>query len=262
MTEPTVENPKVSATGWAPLPGWTVLFDRLNGVPLVPYDASAGGEHALHEGQAVTDLGEMLRREGGEDVAVLPYSTHHVTVCDGIHERMLQGAPRKTDVRVLRTGDVDQFPAPLVDALAALLAAAAPGGTFSVADVERRNFAIVVGVEPVDDPTRKVVADISEARATFLDVLGDVLGRDLSAPWEPHITLGYLRRRPPSADLEALVGRLDEAARASTTWIELAGAGFYRFRDMNSFRRTSWPEADAESARPRGLGRLVSRWRP
>lgn len=261
MTEPTVENPKVGASGWAPLPGWTTLFDELDGVPLVPYDPAVGGEFTLHQGQPVTDLGEMLRLEGGDEVAVLPYSTHHVTVCDGIHERMLQRAKRKADVRVLRTGDVDQFPAPLVDALSSVLAAAAPGGTFSVANVERRNFAIVVGLEPVGDATRAVVDDITRQRATFLAALGEILGRDLNAPWEPHITLGYLRRRPPTDGLEALVGRLDDAARVSTTRVQLAGAGLFRFRDMTSFRRIPWPEAPAEADRPKGLGRLVSRWR-
>ena len=202
--------------------------------------------------------------EAGDAIAVLPYATHHVTVCDGIHARMLRKAPRQTHVRRLEGADPSGFPEPLSEAITALLIAAAPGGTFTISNVERRNYAIVVGLEPVG-ACNDVVAQISSARSAFLTILGELLGRELERPWQPHITLGYLRRRPPSADLEELVRRLDTETQVRTTRIHLAGAGFYRFNDMISFRRTPWPARGSPSVSGAGgskrLARFVSRWR-
>ena len=63
-TERPRKNPKVADDGWAPLPGWTILFDSLNGVSVAPYHAGSGDEYSLGREHALADLGEILRQRG------------------------------------------------------------------------------------------------------------------------------------------------------------------------------------------------------
>lgn len=230
MTDPG-HNPKVAPDGsWAPFRGWSILFDQVDGISLEGGASMTGDTISSEQGPLSVRLAAMLT-EAQPPVAVLPPSTHHVTICDGVNPGVVARSGTGTRVDLVDGPMPDVLHGPIQD----VIDAAADGLDFEVGRVELRNHALVLSLEPTP-ADRARAAELERRRDRLLTSLGGMLGLDLVSRWRPHITLAYRHPRTGTLDVQA-VDRLLDVLRVEQAVVTATGAGFYRFDSMVSFRR-------------------------
>ncbi len=226
--------PKVGhGLNWMPYAGWTILFDAEGGRP---FDATPCDEHSSQLAGVTGPMARTLGASKPDCVAVLPISTHHITVCDGVDPAMFARSPRSRHHRSLRTGDIDRFPRGLRTSIATLLETASSTLDLEISGAELRNTAIVVEFDPTHACT-DTFSSICTARADVLGILGDLLGLELGRPWRPHVTLGYLTDRDDHGSVRSVIAEIDAQASGVDDVVRMSGAGLYRFTSMIDFVR-------------------------
>lgn len=230
MTSPG-DNAKVAPDGsWTPFRGWSILFDQVDGI-FVDREVPTAGDVPAPEHETLSARLAATLTESHSPLAVLPASTHHVTVCDGVNPAVLQ---RSGDHRGV--GLVDgPMPEVLHEPIQDVIDAAADGLTLEVGRIELRNSALVLALEPTG-AHRARAKELERRRHRLLIVLGRLLGLEMTTQWRPHITLAY-RHHPTGGFGVQAVDRLLEQLRAEHPLVTAAGAGLYRFDSMVSFRR-------------------------
>lgn len=237
------------APTWAPIRGWSILFDD-------PGSPPTGGRlqrlTVVREPSGLYDsLAELapvlVTGEGARGVAWLPPSVFHVTVADGLSnvrigrsrrrrsrrawERLIEALPASVD-EIRRTLDRSSV------AWRGLLEAARNPVTFAFDGAEVRGDAIVACLRPLTTSDAVSLRSISRARAEALDALSRDLRADLTTPWRPHVTLGYVANRDIGS---SLVDRVSTAGRSHISkvgaTITFRSASLYVFTSMVEFWR-------------------------
>lgn len=253
---PTPTNPKLHVVAppvWRPFHGVSVLYDP-------PGCAALTGLHPLEGLPAAHDRDDRLYRvlrgcadhvaaagrRDGVDVALLPWRTYHVTLCDTINDGNL-GA-----VRADRRDEVSAFLGALPDSLLGTSAtirmlrdrvlprhvASAPI-RFGFERLVVRGLAIVAELAPVPDGRSGRVQRHEQERARYVTALGDEFGIEVPN-WHPHVTLGYLGSRADADRLGDLVTRSRSArvaGPAAGVTVTFRSAALYGFTDMASYWR-------------------------
>lgn len=226
--------PKVDhGLNWMPYDGWTILFDAEGGRP---FDTTPCDENSAQLAGVTGAMARTLGASKPDCVAVLPISTHHITVCDGVDPAMFARSPRSRHHRSLRTGDIDRFPRELRTAITTLLETASSTLDLEINGAELRGTAIVVNFDPTHACT-DAFSNVCSARADVLRILGDLLGLELGRPWRPHVTLGYLTDRDRRRSVRSVVAEIDAQASDVAGVLRMSGAGLYRFTSMVNFVR-------------------------
>lgn len=227
--------PKIDATGdWARFEGWSVLFDRVDGI-------SPGQEsRPLHTLSA--ELTRGLAELDDRTLKLLPSTTHHITVCDGVNTSRAQRSSRRDAEHLCRP---DRLPPSTTALIDELVAAARPGLAFRARHVEVRGSALVLALDAID---RVAFQTLQILRSRVLDDLQELLDVSLVAPWEPHITLAYTIGAASAPDTETMA-TANSIVHGHDGAIRAAGASIYRFDSMVSYQRwapaVGTPRADS-----------------
>jgi hypothetical protein len=253
MSGSAVTNRKLdeSGAGWAPFRGWSVLFDPPGAAPapsLLSLDPAAVEAEPAYGvlAQIATDLVDLTVASASVELVVLPASTYHVTICDGLAEDRV-AANDEASQQLL-----DELPASLADWATALdfaaphlwrlLAAAQGAHVLDVDSIEVRGHAVVAALSAARDTPGESDDALVDARDALLARLGEHHGADVGSPWRPHVTLAYLRRREDGALLASRLAHLGPQARDDVAPLTFSSASLYAFTDMVTYWRLPTPE--------------------
>lgn len=190
----------------------------------------------------------FARRHRDLPLAWLPPSTYHVTVMDGLsapHVAML-GPERARCLGAC----LDRLPRSVADlealtlgdgaALQRLCAAvgAAPVD-YRAVSIVCRGHAVLAELQPTDGSVDAHAA-IERLRESTLSTLEHQTGLQLTTPWQPHVSLGYVANRQAARALAAaLTEQPISADDIAEHTIRYRSAGVYGFLDMADYRRSA-----------------------
>jgi hypothetical protein len=251
-----ITNPKLSGvapTRWTPYPGISVLYD-------VPGCAAVGGVEPLerlarardrddrlyqHLRALAVEIGSAARTEGIE-VALVPWRTYHVTLCDMVNVGNRTRVRADQQPEVART--LDALPDSLLWAnsvMRVLLDPEVPWSvwadpvSFQVAGLEVWGQALVAPLSPVGYRSVAAAARHEAARSALAAQLRTRLDVQVQ-PWRPHVTVGYLANEDDAARArDSLVPRWRSSVRerAMGSSVTFRSASIHGFTDMVSFWR-------------------------
>lgn len=231
---------------WAPFAGYSVI---LNACAARPDRFIADRKNDPFSRTMATALDaanpDLLMRAGL--LCLLPPQSYHVTVADLVHQgnagqvRATARAAAKDMLAQARTGETS-----VPDFLSALdLAASHP--------LERKLTLRVAALEILSDRVLVLRMEAAEAtdaaemkrlevwRTALLDRLEAATGLVASAPWRPHLSLGYFAApdllRNHMEGLNPLLEKIDTRMREQV--ISFDAASLYRFASMVDYRRLS-----------------------
>jgi hypothetical protein len=235
---------------WRPFSGLSLLYDppgcnATSGVErLERVRADAVGDDRLLEGLArLAERAAGTLGAAGIEIALLPARTYHVTLCDGVNTANLDAVDtvaRPAAAELLeRLPDSLLWDDPLLDGLRTARALAEVRRwpvTVRATGLEVRGHALVVPLAPVDADAARALARHADARGELVDELGRL---GVRAPaWHPHVTLGYLERRPAEGLPEGALPDPDAVVAATSgATLTLRTAAVYGFADMLTFWR-------------------------
>ena len=253
MSGSAVTNRKLdeSGAGWAPFRGWSVLFDPPGAAPapsllsLDPAAVEAAPAYGVLA-RVATDLVERTAASAPVELVALPASTYHVTICDGLAEDRVAADDEASRQLLGELPDsLADWPTALDFAaphLWRLLAAAQGTHVLDVDAIEVRGHAVVAALSAASDTPGESDDVLVDARDALLVRLGEHHGANFGSPWQPHVTLAYLRRREDGPLLAPRLAHLGPQARNDVGPLTFSGASLYAFTDMATYWRLPTPE--------------------
>lgn len=250
----TITNPKlrsVAPTVWRAFRGLSVLYDRpgatgsfgLERLERLP----AGHERHDRLYRALHGLAlEFASSVGfdGVNLALVPRSAYHVTLCDALNDSNLARVPEER--RPEASAVLEALPDSLLwsSRLVRLLrdpelprSVWTDPVTYRVTGLEVRGNPLVAALDTVAGH-EAAKARHESTRGTFASRLEAELDLPVQ-PWQPHVTLAYVANDGDAARTRKAVAGWQETVRSRTDGLEVTfpSASLYGFTDMVSFWR-------------------------
>lgn len=242
----------VSPPTWKRYPGVSLLYDApgsaaVSGLAPLETLGPAGPEGVLYD--RLRDVAEALvgqARAAGAELCLVPPSTYHVTLCDGVNEGSRAHVPEGRREEVART--LDELPDSLLWANGVMRLLRDPEirwsvwtdpVTFRVQGLSVWGHALTARLVPAGTPSQAAMSRHAKARTELVERLRVQVGAETQA-WRPHVTLAYFANEDHAAHARtALLPRWQELARERTAQasVTFRSASVYGFTDMVSYWR-------------------------
>jgi 2'-5' RNA ligase len=250
----TITNEKIAGLEprWASFRGFSLLFDHPGAGP-APRDGVACLERGLDAAplRLYRALREGLARIGPEPLTrthllcLLPPSTYHVTVWDGIHDGNLAAVTpvhRDECACCLQELPGSLGRSDVFREITASTLVQQPDWNIRLRFERLENWSnvsLVARLGPADPASAASLARLTEARAELTGAFGQRFGVRPAAVYVPHVTLGYFANEDLAEQARSLVDAWSEPFSQETAGLALPvhRVRLYGFTDMATFFR-------------------------